>query len=145
MQPIRSTQVYSANGLCGWHDGFAGFYLVVSGVPEHVRKQQEAERKFQEAEQQRRYQEIANLLAEITALQESFQNTRAPEFPRFNGEDPETWSCRAEQFLSITILQKIIAFPFQNFIWTARHSNGSVNRVPAMFLLLGQNWCDLCR
>jgi hypothetical protein len=38
MQPIRSTKVYSADGLCGWHDGFTGFYLVVFGVPEHVWK-----------------------------------------------------------------------------------------------------------
>jgi hypothetical protein len=29
------------------------FQLEISGVPEHVRKKQEAERKFQEAEQQR--------------------------------------------------------------------------------------------
>ncbi len=83
MQPIRSTQVYSANGLCGWHDGFAGFYLVVSGVPEHERKKQVAERKFQEAEQQRRYQEIANLLAEMRAQNQqwSSQRARALKFP----------------------------------------------------------------
>ncbi len=70
MQLIRSTKVYSADGLCGWHDGFAGFYLVVFGVPEDVRKQQEAERKFQEAEQQRKNQEFLNQLAELRAQRE---------------------------------------------------------------------------
>jgi molecular chaperone GrpE (heat shock protein) len=43
---------------------------VVFGVPEDVRKQQEAERKFQEAEQQRKNQEFLNQLAELRAQRE---------------------------------------------------------------------------
>lgn len=35
--------VHSAHGLRGWYDGFHGFYLEVSGVPEYVRKNQAAE------------------------------------------------------------------------------------------------------
>jgi hypothetical protein len=77
----------------------AGFCLVVSGVPEHVRKKQKAERKFQEAGQQRRSQEIANLLAEMRAQnQESWQHAKARKFPQFDGDDPEKWCGRAEQY-----------------------------------------------
>jgi hypothetical protein len=47
-QTNRLALKYSADGR-GWYDGFAGFYLVF-GVPEHVRKKQEAKRKFQQAE-----------------------------------------------------------------------------------------------
>jgi hypothetical protein len=102
MQPIRSMQVYSANGLCGWHDGFAGFYLVVSGVLEHERKKQETERKFQEAEQQQRYQEIANLLAEMRAQNQqwSSQRARAPKFPQLDSDDLEEWCCHAEEYFA---------------------------------------------
>jgi hypothetical protein len=102
MQLIRSTKVYSADGLCGWHNGFTGFYLVVSGVPEHVRKQQEAEQKFQEAEQQRRYQEIANLLAEMRAQNQQWSShrARAPKFPQLDSDDLEEWCCRAEEYFA---------------------------------------------
>jgi len=98
----RSTLVYSVDGLRGWHDGFAGFYLVVSGVPDHERKKQEAERKFQEAEQQRRYQEIADLLAEMRAQnhQWSSQRARALKFPQLDGDDLEEWCCRAEEYFA---------------------------------------------
>jgi hypothetical protein len=58
-QTNRSALKYSADG-CGWYDGFTGFYLVL-GVPERVRKKQEAERKFQQAEQQRKAAVIALL------------------------------------------------------------------------------------
>jgi hypothetical protein len=58
-QTNQSALKYSADG-CGWNDGFAGFYLVL-GVPEHVRKKQEAEQKFQQAEQQRKAAVIALL------------------------------------------------------------------------------------
>jgi hypothetical protein len=89
----RSTLVYSADGLCGWHDGFVGFYIVVSGVPEHERLKQEAERKFQEVEQQWRYQEIANLLAEMRAQNQQWspQHARAPKFPQLDSDD---WVCK---------------------------------------------------
>jgi hypothetical protein len=91
----RSTLVYSADGLRGWHDGFAGFYLVVSEVPDH-------EQKKQEAEQQRRYQEIVDLLAEMRARNQqwSSQRTRALKFPQLDGDDLEEWCCRAEEYFA---------------------------------------------
>jgi uncharacterized membrane protein YfbV (UPF0208 family) len=46
----------------------------ISWSLEHKQKKQEAEQKFQEAKQQRRYQEIANLLAEMRAQNQQWSS-----------------------------------------------------------------------
>jgi len=51
------------------------FQLEISGVPEHVRKKQESERKFQEAKQQRADTRMAKMMAKLDQIVER-QNTR---------------------------------------------------------------------
>ncbi len=65
-QTNRLALKYSADGR-GWYDGFAGFYLVL-GVPERVRKKQEAERKFQEAKQQQSDTLMAEMMAKLEQI-----------------------------------------------------------------------------
>jgi hypothetical protein len=83
---------------------------VVSGVPEHVRKQQEEERKSQElidaiaemrAQSEERLRQIKERLWQIEAKSQEIQEfpiLKRLEFPRFIGEDLEEWCCRAEEF-----------------------------------------------
>jgi hypothetical protein len=87
------------------------FQLEISGVPEHVRKKQEAERKFQEAEQQRSDTLMAEMMAKLdqiferqnTRLQNqqwSSQRARAPKFPQLDSAVLEEWCCRAEEYFA---------------------------------------------
>jgi hypothetical protein len=87
------------------------FQLEISGVPEHVRKKQEAERKFQEAEQQRSDTLMAEMMAKLdqiferqnTRLQNqqwSSQHAKAPKFPQLDSAVLEEWCCRAEEYFA---------------------------------------------